>query len=64
MTQKNRVLSRENITVEDFHLIKRNQMDEKEKIKRADYLINTDKILPETKKDVLEVYNKIKECFL
>ncbi len=64
LTQKNRVLRRKNITLEDFHLIKRNQMDDKEKIKRADYLINTDKSLSDTKRDVLEVYNKIKECFL
>jgi len=36
------------------------QMNEKEKIKRADFLINTDKSLLETKQDVLEIYQKIK----
>ena len=59
-TQKKRVMSRKNIKEKDFQLIKRNQMNEKEKIKRADFLINTDKSLPETKQDVAEVYQKIK----
>ncbi len=60
LTQKNRVLRRENIKEKDFHLIKRNQMDEQEKLKRADFVINTDKSLLETKQDVLEIYQKIK----
>ena len=60
LTQKKRVLSRRNIKEQDFHLIKRNQMNEQEKIKRADFLINTDKTLLETKQDVLEIYKKIK----
>ena len=60
LTQKKRVLSRRNIKEQDFQLIKRNQMNEKEKIKRADFLINTDKSLLETKQDVLEIYQKIK----
>ena len=60
LTQKKRVLSRRNIKEQDFRLIKRNQMNEKEKIKRADFLINTDKSLIETKQDVLEIYQKIK----
>ena len=59
-TQKKRVLSRKNIKDQDFQLIKRNQMNEQEKIKRADFLINTDKSLLETKQDVLEIYQKIK----
>ena len=59
LTQKKRVLSRKNIKEEDFELIKRNQMNEQEKIKRADFLINTDKSLQETKQDVLEIYQKI-----
>jgi len=49
-----------NIKEQDFQLIKRNQMNEREKIKRADFLINTDKSLLETKQDVLEIYQKIK----
>jgi dephospho-CoA kinase len=60
LTQKKRVLSRKNINEQDFLLIKRNQMNEQEKIKRADFLINTDKSLLETKQDVLEIYQKIK----
>jgi dephospho-CoA kinase len=60
LTQKKRVLRRRNIKEQDFQLIKRNQMNEKEKIKRADFLINTDKSLLETKQDVLEIYQKIK----
>ena len=60
LTQKKRVLSRRNIKEKDFQLIKRNQMNEQEKIKRADFLINTDKSLQETKQDVLEIYQKIK----
>ena len=60
LTQKKRVLSRSNIKEKDFQLIKRNQMNEQEKIKRADFLINTDKSLQETKQDVLEIHQKIK----
>ena len=60
LTQKKRVLSRKNMKEQDFQLIKRNQMKEQEKIKRADFLINTDKSLLETKQDVLEIYQKIK----
>ena len=59
-TQKSRVLNRENIKEQDFQLIKRNQMNEKEKIKKADFIINTDKSLPETKQDVEHIYQKIK----
>ena len=59
-TQKGRVLSRKNITEKDFQLIKRNQMNEKEKIRKADFLINTDKSLSETKQEVVHIYQKIK----
>ena len=60
LTQRKRVLSRKDIKEKDFQLIKRNQMNEQEKIERADFLINTDKSLIETKRDVLEIYQKIK----
>ena len=60
-TQKNRVLSRGNMDEKDFQLIKQNQLNEEEKIKRADYIINTDKSLQETKRDVLLIHNKIKK---
>ena len=59
-TQRKRVLNRKNIREQDFLLIKRNQMNEQEKTKRADFLINTDKSLLETKQDVLEIYQTIK----
>ena len=45
-----------------FQLIKQNQLNEEEKIKRADYIINTDKSLKETEQDVLLIYNKIKQA--
>ena len=61
MTQKSRVLSRKNITEKDFQLIRRNQLNEKEKIKRADFLLNTDKKISETKQDVLLIHRKINE---
>ena len=61
ITQKNRVLKRKNITEKDFLLIKRNQLSEKEKLKRADFIINTDKTLRDTKQDVEELYKKIKD---
>ncbi len=60
LTQKKRVLRRKNMKEQDFQLIKRNQMNEQEKIKKADFLINTDKSLLETKQDVLQIYQKIK----
>ena len=59
MTQKNRVLKRKNVTLKDFQLIKRNQLGEKEKLKKASFIINTDKKLSETKKDVQDLYQKI-----
>ena len=59
VTQRKRVLGREHMTERDFDLIRRNQMNEVEKRKRADYLINTDKSLLETKKEVQKIYKKI-----
>ena len=60
-TQKSRVLKRKNMTEKDFLLIKKNQLNEKEKVKRADFVINTDKSLLETREDVKHLYNKIKD---
>ncbi len=59
MTQKNRVLKRKNVTLKDFQLIKRNQLGEEEKLNKASFIINTDKTLSETKKDVQDLYKKI-----
>ena len=61
VTQKNRVLKRESMSEKDFLLIKRNQLDEEEKLKRADFILNTDKVLLETRQDVQELYKKIKD---
>ena len=60
LTQKRRVLKRKNVTEKDFMLIKRNQLNEKEKLKRANFIINTDKDLLDTKRDVQELYEKMK----
>ena len=59
-TQRDRVLARKNMNERDFQLIKRNQLDEDEKVKRANFIINTDQSLQETKKDVLILHDKIK----
>ena len=60
-TQKSRVLRRKNMTEKDFQLIKRNQLCEKEKLKRADFIINTDKSLSETQSDVANLYQKLRD---
>ena len=61
ITQRNRVLGRKNITDKDFQLIKRNQLGEEEKTKKADFVINTDRSLTETMHDVVQIYEKIIE---
>ena len=62
ITQKTRVLRRKNMTEKDYELIKRNQMSEEEKLKRADFIINTDKSLSETEKDVEDLYQNLKDA--
>ncbi len=59
-TQRERVLKRKNMTEKDFQLIKRNQMNEEEKIKRADFIIDTDKSLLETKQEIAQIHKRIK----
>ena len=61
ITQKSRVLKRKNMTEKDYKLIKRNQWSEEEKLKKADFIINTDKSLSETQKDVEKLYQKLKD---
>jgi len=61
ITQKKRVLKRESISEKDFLLIKRNQLNEEEKLKKADFIINTDKLLIETRQDVQELHKRIKD---
>ena len=60
-TQKSRVLKRKDMTEKDFLLIERNQLSEKEKLKKATFVLNTDKALSDTKQDVLCIYQKMKE---
>ena len=48
------------MTEKDYKLIKRNQLSEEDKLKRADFIINTDKSLSETQKDVIDLYRKLK----
>ena len=55
------MLGRKNITDKDFQLIKRNQLGEEEKTKKADFVINTDRSLTETMHDVVQIYEKIIE---
>lgn len=61
ITQRNRVLKRKNVSEQDYRLIKSYQLNEREKLKRASFIINTDKSILETKNDVKDLYQKIKE---
>ena len=63
-TQQTRVLRRKNMTEKDYKLIKRNQLTEKEKLQRTDFIINTDKPLSETQRDVVDLYQKLKDVTL
>ena len=47
----------------DLQLIRRNQLDEDEKIKKADFIINTDKSLSDTRRDVSDLHFKINQRF-
>ena len=44
----------------DFNSIKNQQMPDREKLKKADYIISTDQTLDETKLEVKDVVSKIK----
>lgn len=60
--QKKRVLSRKNMTEKKFQYILTKQMSDQEKIKKADYIINTDSdllALQETVKKFIEMIKKI-----
>ena len=61
ITQKRRVLERKNMTEKDYELIKRNQLSETEKLKRADFILNTDKSLSDTKREVMNLYQRLEE---
>ena len=58
--QKERVVSERKVPLEIFNSIKSQQMPDREKLKKADYIISTDQTLDETKLEVKDVVSKIK----
>jgi dephospho-CoA kinase len=58
--QRERALERPGMSVEKLEAILARQMPQAEKIKRASYVIDTSRSLPETQKDVREVIGKLK----
>ena len=58
--QKERVVSERKVPLEIFNSIKNQQMPDREKLKKADYIISTDQTLDETKLEVKDVVSKIK----
>ena len=59
-TQKSRVVSDRKVPLEIFNSIKDQQMPDRDKLKKADYIISTDSDIEETKFEVKEVAAKIK----
>ena len=59
-TQKERVVSERKVPLEIFNSIKNQQMPDREKLKKADYIISTDQTLDETKLEVKDVVSRIK----
>ena len=58
-TQRERALLRGKLSKKDFELIKKNQLNEKNKIIRADFVFNTDKSIEETELEVKFLHQKI-----
>ena len=58
--QKERVVSERKVPIEIFNSIKNQQMPDREKLKKADYIISTDQTLDETKLEVKDVVSRIK----
>ena len=58
--QKERVVSERKVPLEIFNSIKSQQMPDREKLKKADYIISTDQTLDETKLEVKDVVSRIK----
>ena len=58
--QKERVVSERKVPLEIFNSIKIQQMPDREKLKKADYIISTDQTLDETKLEVKDVVSRIK----
>ena len=53
--QKERVVAERKVPLEVFNSIKNQQMPDREKLKKADYIISTDQTLDETKLEVKDV---------
>lgn len=60
--QKERVIKRDNISAEDFDKINKLQMPRNEKIKRVDFIINTDVTEGNLIKQILNTVRKINVC--
>ena len=58
--QKERVVAERKVPLEIFNSIKNQQMPDREKLKKADYIISTDQTLDETNLEVKDVVSKIK----
>ena len=59
-TQQSRVVSERKVPLEIFNAIKDQQMPDRDKLKKADYIISTDNNIEDTKSEVKEVAAKIK----
>ena len=58
--QRERALKREGMSVEKLEAILARQLPQAEKVKRATYVIDTSRSLPETQKEVREVIENLK----
>ena len=59
-TQQSRVVLERKVPLEIFNSIKDQQMPDRDKLKKADYIISTDNNIEDTKSEVKEVAAKIK----
>lgn len=57
--QKRRVMARDHVTAEDFDKINNVQLSNKEKIKRADAVVETNKSLNLLKLELIEIINSV-----
>ena len=62
-TQKSRVLARPGMSEEKFEAILKSQLPDEEKRARADFVINTDQLIEETRKEVNDVVRQLREKF-
>ena len=58
-TQEKRVLQRKNLTENELNFILKRQLPSEEKIKRANFSINTDNSIKETSKEVEKILLEI-----